>query len=341
MAPNDTNTFFQVVLLRVAACDQRGLIRIDDEVKPTIDNFGVCVEQLQSRAAAGCFLGLLLQHVKVDRLPMKFLHHHTRIGLEQAKGRVKSEQPLLHFVLRVLLHTPATLRAFMYELFRDSTVGVIDDLQTALLHEASKYKHERYLTTALFSLGVSGIGTDSWRHAFEQSLCECSESQKDAAAVASPSIAATTNSDTRIPCLVPEARDSVTDATQPPDAVLTPASLKIVETPQTDKERDVDTSIASAPDDAETILAEKEASAMIFDRRSQFRELGAAEVELGSALPELADKLYSKDVHFILELVQNADDNSYDVEATPTLNLVITDHEIRIENNEARAQFSL
>lgn len=48
----------------------------------------------------------------------------------------------------------------------------------------------------------------------------------------------------------------------------------------------------------------------------------------------LLSELHSKDIHFILEFVQNADDNTYDTEATPELVLDCYNDKIIIECNE-------
>lgn len=48
----------------------------------------------------------------------------------------------------------------------------------------------------------------------------------------------------------------------------------------------------------------------------------------------LADQLYRTDTHFVLEFVQNAEDNSYHPDVTPTLSLRIDDYSMRISCNE-------
>ncbi|XP_078257611.1 LOW QUALITY PROTEIN: uncharacterized protein LOC144594664 [Rhinoraja longicauda] len=58
---------------------------------------------------------------------------------------------------------------------------------------------------------------------------------------------------------------------------------------------------------------------------------------LGRSLTRLSTELYSKDTHFVLELIQNADDNSYppfDDEATPSLLFVVERDCIILLNNE-------
>jgi len=55
---------------------------------------------------------------------------------------------------------------------------------------------------------------------------------------------------------------------------------------------------------------------------------------LGRALRRLSQDLYSKDVHFVLELVQNADDNVYDEGVCPALEFILNADGITILNNE-------
>lgn len=55
---------------------------------------------------------------------------------------------------------------------------------------------------------------------------------------------------------------------------------------------------------------------------------------LGRALHCLSQELYSQDSHFLLELVQNADDNTYPENVEPTLTFVLQDEGIIVLNNE-------
>ena len=74
-------------------------------------------------------------------------------------------------------------------------------------------------------------------------------------------------------------------------------------------------------------------------------ELGASGAELrqrmndrlGRALHRLSQDLYSKDVHFVLELVQNADDNAYEAEVWPAVEFILKDTGITIVNNEVQS----
>ncbi|KAI9194556.1 hypothetical protein LWI28_007060 [Acer negundo] len=55
---------------------------------------------------------------------------------------------------------------------------------------------------------------------------------------------------------------------------------------------------------------------------------------LGRALYCLSRELYSQDSHFLLELVQNADDNMYPDNAEPTLTFILQESGITVLNNE-------
>jgi hypothetical protein len=55
---------------------------------------------------------------------------------------------------------------------------------------------------------------------------------------------------------------------------------------------------------------------------------------IGRALRKLSDELYSKEIHFVLELIQNADDNAYPDDVVPSLEFVIDAEGIVVRNNE-------
>lgn len=55
---------------------------------------------------------------------------------------------------------------------------------------------------------------------------------------------------------------------------------------------------------------------------------------LSRAVGRLADDLYQKKFHFIMELIQNADDNEYDKSVIPTLKIIVSADKIILINNE-------
>jgi hypothetical protein len=56
--------------------------------------------------------------------------------------------------------------------------------------------------------------------------------------------------------------------------------------------------------------------------------------KLERALERLSSDLYNKKTHFLLEFIQNADDNAYADDVTPSLNLRIEDSLVEFECNE-------
>lgn len=68
------------------------------------------------------------------------------------------------------------------------------------------------------------------------------------------------------------------------------------------------------------------------------KSLSAVESNLTSALSEslkkLGDELYGDEVHYLLELVQNCDDNSYADNVTPTLRIKVNKDRLELSNNE-------
>lgn len=55
---------------------------------------------------------------------------------------------------------------------------------------------------------------------------------------------------------------------------------------------------------------------------------------IGRSLKRLSEELYSKDTHFVLELIQNADDNEYSEGVEPSLVFVVDRSEVVAMNNE-------
>ncbi|XP_047325341.1 uncharacterized protein LOC124929109 [Impatiens glandulifera] len=66
-------------------------------------------------------------------------------------------------------------------------------------------------------------------------------------------------------------------------------------------------------------------------RRDKFSiggEANSLRDDLNNAVTYLSTELYAKDVHFLMELIQNAEDNEYDEEISPSLEFVITAQDI-------------
>jgi len=61
---------------------------------------------------------------------------------------------------------------------------------------------------------------------------------------------------------------------------------------------------------------------------------GTDQTNLENALRIISDQLYQKPAHFLLELIQNADDNQYPLTAVPTLEITFSHQFLRITCNE-------
>jgi hypothetical protein len=48
----------------------------------------------------------------------------------------------------------------------------------------------------------------------------------------------------------------------------------------------------------------------------------------------LVTEIHAKEPHFILELIQNADDNDYDENASPMVKFIVEDDRLTLQNNE-------
>ncbi|KAK9278146.1 hypothetical protein L1049_027705 [Liquidambar formosana] len=57
-------------------------------------------------------------------------------------------------------------------------------------------------------------------------------------------------------------------------------------------------------------------------------ELNPLTEDLHQATKHLSAELYAKDVHFLMELIQNAEDNEYLEGVEPSLEFIITSHDI-------------
>ena len=75
-------------------------------------------------------------------------------------------------------------------------------------------------------------------------------------------------------------------------------------------------------------LLDAEIPAEMAEAVSELREM------CGRALEKLAKDLYANQGHFLNELIQNADDNKYELGTVPTLSLLVSDDAITLLNNE-------
>jgi hypothetical protein len=65
--------------------------------------------------------------------------------------------------------------------------------------------------------------------------------------------------------------------------------------------------------------------------RSAFQEVRGG---FQRSIHRMTEELYASSAHFVLELIQNADDNRYAEGATPALHVTVADGRVRFDNNE-------
>ncbi|KAF2176286.1 hypothetical protein K469DRAFT_682619 [Zopfia rhizophila CBS 207.26] len=82
-----------------------------------------------------------------------------------------------------------------------------------------------------------------------------------------------------------------------------------------------------------TVVEAKEHIASIRAKKRALKTYDGTTTDVDAALVVLSDDLYKKSTHFLLELLQNADDNSYQV-SSPTMNMTFKAHTFRIDCNE-------
>ncbi|MCL7031359.1 hypothetical protein MKW94_027530 [Papaver nudicaule] len=75
-------------------------------------------------------------------------------------------------------------------------------------------------------------------------------------------------------------------------------------------------------------MAMKSPKAHIEDIRKEKLSMGASAKDLHQAVKYLSAELYAKDVHFLMEIIQNAEDNEYSDGVNPSLEFVMTSTDI-------------
>ena len=106
---------------------------------------------------------------------------------------------------------------------------------------------------------------------------------------------------------------------------------------RTDETRKTD--LAQCKQFIEAIRKEQFGIGVVFTNEEQRRLFETQREREGRLLHHLSDELYSRDSHFVLELIQNADDNSYNVDnfslnETATVVFILEQDRITILNNE-------
>ncbi|KAG2501754.1 hypothetical protein HYH03_000254 [Edaphochlamys debaryana] len=142
---------------------------------------------------------------------------------------------------------------------------------------------------------------------------------------------------------LPAADGAAAPSVAPPDEKLANA-----EAPMPSVAAAAESALAPAPLGAEEVAARRAAAAAVVERiqhtygvGKEFSDPDARDTiatntqRVGNAVAQLSEQLYSRDVHFVMELLQNAEDNAYPPGVPPGLEFVLTRTALVVANNEA------
>ncbi|XP_021895218.1 LOW QUALITY PROTEIN: uncharacterized protein LOC110812694 [Carica papaya] len=243
------------------------------------------------------------------------------------------------FVLDCLVHIPLEFCSFAADVLLSGLRSVVKDAPLVILSECNLLEQRVMLHEVGLTLGIgewiddyvafrsavnanmllySGSPSfkDGWSH-----LSSCSNHDKKEVDTVSNSEGKLIASEDTHECT--EVSHMIDRAKAVDDCIHSPGMLMISET---HAHRDADLIIESIRRDEfglDSNLSESESSM-----------LKKQHARLGRALHCLSHELYSQDSHFLLELVQNADDNVYKKSVEPTLVFILQESGIVILNNE-------
>ncbi|KAI3716434.1 hypothetical protein L1987_67311 [Smallanthus sonchifolius] len=253
-----------------------------------------------------------------QNVPLSLLKFHAKNGFEiMLKTSSKTSS---RFVLDCLGYLPKEFRNFAGELLLSAFRSVIKDAYMEILNEC-KNKKEHMM---IHELGLS-LGIVEWLENKRSFLSESKESVENKRSFLS------------------ESKESVENKRSFSENEVT-RSLEL-------NQRSVMTHRVHSSDEGciQPILdSEREKNAANIIESIRVQEFGLdpnisitddsilkkQHARLGRALYCLSQELYSQDSHFLLELVQNADDNSYPTNVEPTLTFVLQEKSIVVLNNE-------
>ncbi|GAB2267233.1 hypothetical protein Dimus_002217 [Dionaea muscipula] len=256
---------------------------------------------------------------------------------EDAKftGGLKSEKEAIShsskLVLDCLNYLPSEFRSFAADVLLCGFQSIVKDASSAVLLECMKPEERLMLHEVGFSLGIIKWIDDHC------TICPMADNDSLSSAVITSMETCEFRQDTSVESLCYETNPS-SSAKEDEQCEKFTSMKSTIDGFDTSK-------IEKKHCNAEVNL-EKHAGLLIESiRREEFgldpnlsegesTMLKKQHARLGRALHCLSQELYSQDSHFLLELVQNADDNVYPEEVEPTLMFILQDTGITVLNNE-------
>ncbi|GAB4844079.1 hypothetical protein Ancab_014043 [Ancistrocladus abbreviatus] len=239
-------------------------------------------------------------------------------------------------VLDCLGHLPSEFRSFAADILLHGLQSIVKDAPSAVLLQCKQNKDRLMLHEVGFSLGILEWIED--HHAF----CPVTDIESLMPAGSSPFITSSSKV-TETKCML-----------QP---FVKSSREQVIISSEAHEQGEINNNDSSQVDGCEVsgryemhnmaeVISDKDADLLIESIRSEefgldpnlsdeeSNMLKKQHARLGRALHCLSQELYSQDSHFLLELVQNADDNVYPEKVEPTLLFIIQETGIIVLNNE-------
>eukprot|EP01083_Nonionella_stella_P211429 764498_1 len=296
-------------------------------------------------------------HRSVHAAPLGLLRTHLQTALATMVGE---EEMLLAFLLSVLTSLPVDLRAPLAErvLFPAAHAANFAHLHEKLLTHCAENLDG---LEVLHGLGLE-LGVEEWRNSFNAVVFEppcdtekptgSTDQSMQPAIVIDESAVVTSRSDILAHVAGTLKSEKETEKSEKSEKVGKHEVISLIESDDSSSDSDMSESSSDvSSDDEKEVLdlstdGESECRRIVqdilFRQFGEGLELGPAAKEvflaqtqrIGRALEGLSRELYSDESHFVLELVQNADDNTYPTDICPTLRFHVTSRAITLENNE-------
>ncbi|KAJ0508397.1 putative histidine kinase/HSP90-like ATPase superfamily [Helianthus annuus] len=279
------------------------VLRIDHLA--TIDSFLKAILHGSSFETALKLVSLISLYGGERKVPSSLLKFHAKSGLEiMSKTSLKIAS---RFVLDCLGYIPKEFRSFAGELLVSAFRSITKDAYMVILSECkSKKDHMMMIHELGFSLGIVEWIDDhcSFLSEFKETVYNRSPFSENegarSAELNQPSVMTHIVDGFDDGCVQP-----ILDSEREKNAANCIESIRVEEFGLDPKNSDTENSI-----------------------------LKKQHARLGRALYCLSRELYSHDSHFLLELVQNADDNAYPTKVEPTLAFILLEKSIVVLNNE-------
>ncbi|KAH9620786.1 hypothetical protein KSS87_018166 [Heliosperma pusillum] len=259
-------------------------------------------------------------------------------SMDLAKNLIEGDRvlgPTLRVVIDCLTFMPPEFRCFAADVLLSGLRSLVKDVNSAVLLQCKGTAERLMLHEVGFGLGIIEWIDD--HHA----LCPLTDYNSLVPVGGSALISAGLDVKSSGCALIPPSEPSISTYSKDGESKhVTNKSSTLSIKPVNNSE------ITMSNQSSEQNINEEEAALIIESiRREEFGlDSSLSDVEngmlkkqharLGRALHCLSQELYSLDSHFLLELVQNADDNAYLDNVEPTLCFILQDTSIIILNNE-------